>query len=160
MQIANDAVASFHYSLHGEDGEQIEQSRDADPVTYLHGHGNLLPALEAKLEGLEAGATVSVALAAAEAYGERNPDAIARVPLKHLQHKGRLQPGMVVAVETQQGPRQVTVLKVGKFNVDVDANHPLAGRALRFEVEITEVRAATPEELAHGHAHGAGGHHH
>ena len=67
---------------------------------------------------------------------------------------------MVVAVQTEHGARQVTVLKVGKFNVDVDSNHPLAGRTLSFDIEVLEVRAASDEEMAHGHAHGAGGHHH
>ena len=67
---------------------------------------------------------------------------------------------MVVGVQTGQGARQVTVLKVGKFNVDVDTNHPLAGRALTFAIEVLEVRTASEEEIAHGHAHGDGGHHH
>jgi len=87
-------------------------------------------------------------------------DSIQRVPLKHLRARGRLRPGMVAAVETEHGARQVTVVKVGKFNADVDTNHPLAGRTLSFDIEVLEVRAASEEEIAHGHAHGAGGHHH
>jgi FKBP-type peptidyl-prolyl cis-trans isomerase SlyD len=160
MQIAKGTVASFHYTLRGEDGVEIENSRDGDPVAYLHGHGNILPALEERLAGHAAGDTLSVTLEPEQAYGVRHEGSIQRVPLKHLQAKGRVQPGMVVAVQTEHGARQVTVLKVGKFNADVDTNHPLAGRTLSFDIEVLEVRAASAEEMAHGHAHGAGGHHH
>jgi len=160
MQIANDTVASFHYVLRGEDGVEIENSRDGEPVAYLHGHGNILPALEEQLAGRSQGDTLCVRLSAEQAYGPRREGSIQRVPLKHLHASGRLRPGMVVAVQTEHGARQVTVLKVGKFNADVDTNHPLAGRALGFDIEVLEVRAASSEEIAHGHAHGAGGHHH
>jgi len=160
MQISRDTVASFHYTLRGDDGSEIENSREGDPIAYLHGHGNILPGLEAQLEGHAAGDQLSVSLSAADAYGERDPEAVARVPLKHLVYTGRLQPGMVAGVRTEQGVRQVMVLKVGKFNADVDTNHPLAGRALSFDIEVLEVRQASAEEVGHGHAHGAGGHHH
>ena len=160
MQIASGTVATFHYTLRAEDGAQIENSREGDPICYLHGHGNILPALEEQLAGHAAGDKLSVTLAPEQAYGVRREDSIQRVPLKHIQAHGRLQPGMVVAVQTEHGARQVTVSKVGKFNVDVDTNHPLAGRTLSFEIEVLDVRAASEEEIAHGHAHGAGGHHH
>jgi len=160
MHIAKDTIARFHYTLSGEDGIGIEDSHAGEPITYLHGHGNILPALEEQLLGKAAGDTLEVALAAEQAYGLRHADAVQRVPLKHIVHRGKLQPGMVVGVQTGQGARQVTVLKVGKFNADVDTNHPLAGRTLGFEIEVLEVRAASEEEIAHGHAHGAGGHHH
>ena len=109
MQIASGTVASFHYTLRAEDGAEIE------PVVYLHGHGNILPALEQQLAGHAAGDTLSVTLEPEQAYGVRRADSIQRVPLKHLHAPGRLRPGMVVAVETEHGARQVTVLKVGKF---------------------------------------------
>ena len=160
MQIASGTVASFHYTLRGEDGVEIENSREGDPVAYLHGQGNILPALEERLAGHAAGDVLAVTLAPEQAYGVRREGSIQRVPLKHVQASGRLRPGMVVAVHTEHGARQVTVLKVGKFNVDVDTNHPLAGRTLSFDIEVLEVRAASAEEIAHGHAHGAGGHHH
>lgn len=160
MQIADGTVASFHYTLRGEDGAELESSRDGDPVAYLHGQGNILPALEERLAGHAPGDTLAVTLAPEQAYGPRRADSVQRVPLKHIHARGRLQPGMVVAVQTEHGARQVTVLKVGKFNVDVDTNHPLAGRTLSFDIEVLEVRAASDEEMAHGHAHGAGGHHH
>ena len=160
MQIAKNTIARFHYTLSGEDGIGIEDSHTGEPISYLQGHGNILPALEEQLLGKVAGDTLIVALAPEQAYGLRHTNAVQRVPLKHIVHRGKLQPGMVVGVQTEQGARQVTVLKVGKFNVDVDTNHPLAGRALNFAIEVLEVRAASEEEIAHGHAHGEGGHHH
>lgn len=98
----------------------------------------------------------------ADGYGLRNESLKQRIPIKHLhvKKKARLHPGQIVTVDTEQGHRQVTILKVGKFNVDVDSNHPFAGKVLNFEIEILDVRSATSEELAHGHAHGVGGHHH
>lgn len=160
MRIARDTVARIHYRLAGEDGVEIENSRAGEPLFYLHGHGNLLPALEQQLEGREAGEQFSATLSAREGYGERDETAVQRIPLKHLVYQGRLAPGAVATVRTGHGMRQVTVLKVGKFNADVDTNHPLAGRALSFDIEVLAVRAATAEELEHGHAHGEGGHHH
>lgn len=80
--------------------------------------------------------------------------------MKHLLTKGRLKPGQSVKVNTEQGPRDATVVKVGLKNVDLDTNHPLAGKHLQFDIEVTEVRAAAQEELDHGHAHGVGGHQH
>ncbi len=160
MQIAKDSIARFHYTLSGEDGIGIEDSHAGEPISYLHGHGNILPALEESLLGKAAGDTLEVTLAPEQAYGLRHANAEQRIPLKHIAYRGKLQRGMVVSVQTEQGSRQVTVLKVGKFNVDVDTNHPLAGRVLNFAIEVLEVRVASEEEIAHGHAHGEGGHHH
>ena len=109
MQIASGTVASFHYTLRGEDGAELENSRAGEPVAYLHGHGNILPALEEQLAGHAPGDTLAVTLAPEQAYGLRHADSIQRVPLKHIRAPGRrLAPGMVVAVETGHGARQVT----------------------------------------------------
>jgi len=160
MQIAKDTVVQFHYVLKTEDGTEVEKSAGGDPVSYLHGHGNILPGLEAQLSGASEGDCLSVELSAENAYGRRQENAVQRVPIKHLQHTGKLRVGTIATVQTDNGARQVTVVKVGKFNADVDSNHPLAGHNLCFDIEITAVRQATAEELAHGHAHGPGGHHH
>ena len=128
-----------------------------NPMVYLHGAGNIIPGLEKAMEGKAAGDQFEVTVAPAEAYGERNEGAIQRVPAKHFGEGRRLEPGQLTILNTQQGPRQVTVLKVGRFNVDVDANHPLAGQSLTFDVEVTDVRDATEEEVSHGHVHGPGG---
>ena len=94
------------------------------------------------------------------AYGPRDPSAVQRVPLKHVSGKGRPVAGQMVTVNTREGARHALVVKVGHYNVDLDLNHPLAGKTLLFDIEVVGVRAATEEELAHGHAHGPGGHDH
>lgn len=160
MQIAKDVVASFHYTLKEEGGSFSENSREDQPVAYLHGHDNILPGLEAVMLGKQTGDKVSVTLAAADAYGERDPSLQQRMSIKHLKFAGKLKAGDIAWVETEQGPRQVTIIKPGKFMAEVDTNHPLAGKTLTFDVEIIGVRVATEEEIAHGHAHGEGGHHH
>jgi len=162
MEIKKDTVVSFHYRLKNEAGEEIENSYDSEAVAYLHGHGNIIGGLEHALEGKSGGENVSVTLSPKEAYGERVENAVQRVPIKHLYNAGKtkLKPGQVVAINTENGPKQATVIKAGKFNVDVDLNHPLAGQTLTFEVGIQSIRQATEEELSHGHAHGPGGHQH
>jgi FKBP-type peptidyl-prolyl cis-trans isomerase SlyD len=164
MSVSANKVVSFHYRLHELDGDLLEESYGADPTLYLHGHNNLLAAIEKAMEGKNAGDKLSVAVTPEEGYGLRREGAIQRIPIKHLvdheKIKNRLKPGLKVAVNTQHGPWESVVLKVGKFNVDVDSNHPLAGKHLNFEIEIVDVRDASDEELAHGHAHGAGGHNH
>lgn len=164
MQISTDKVVSFHYNLKDTDGTLLETSYDSDPTLYLHGHSNILAALESELDAKAVGDKVNVTLTADQAYGERKEGAVQRIPIKHLHNhaalKNKLKPGSKVLVNTQHGPWEAIVLKVGKFNVDIDSNHPLAGKTLAFEIEVVDVRDATSEELAHGHAHGAGGHHH
>lgn len=161
MPIQKNSVVSFHYRLGRVGGEFIEQTDNHQPAMYLHGHGNILPAMEKAFEGREAGETFSLDLTADEAYGQPDPNRQGRVPIKHLLNAPKkLRPGMQVQINTGQGPVDARVLKVGKFNVDVDANHPLAGTDLSFDIEIVEVRDATEEELSHGHAHGPGGHQH
>ena len=160
MQIAKDRVVRFHYQLKENDGTLIENSNDSDPVAYLHGHGNIISGLERELEGAEVGQSLTVTVAPEDGYGLRNEEAVQRIPIKHLHEQKNLKPGMVVHVHTDEGPRQVIVLKAGKFNIDADLNHPLAGKTLVFEVRIDDVREATEEELHHKHAHGVGGHQH
>jgi len=160
MNIENKKVVSFHYTLKNAQGEQIESSRDRDPMVYLHGLGSIIPGLEKAMAGKKAGDSFEVVVEPAEAYGERNENGIQRIPAKHFKHAERLEVGQPVILQTQQGQVQVTVVKVGRFNIDVDRNHPLAGQTLTFDVEVTDVREATSEELEHGHAHGPGGAHH
>jgi FKBP-type peptidyl-prolyl cis-trans isomerase SlyD len=161
MQIAKDSVVTFHYTLTGKDGSFTEDSRGDHPVAYLHGHDNILAGLEAVLVGKQTGDTAVVTLSPEDAYGLRDPALQQRMSIKHLKYNGnKLKAGDIAWVETDQGPRQVTVVKPGKFMAEVDTNHPLAGKTLTFTIDVVDVRAATEEELAHGHAHGEGGHHH
>jgi FKBP-type peptidyl-prolyl cis-trans isomerase SlyD len=157
MTIAVNKVVSFHYTLNNTAGEVLESSREHAPMTYLHGSGHIIRGLENALEGKSTGDTFRVVLQPADAYGEKNPANMQRISAKHVPNAQSLKPGQVIGLQTRQGPVQVTVVKVGRFNIDVDANHPLAGQVLTFEVEVTGVRDATAEEKSHGHVHGAGG---
>ena len=159
MPISKDSVVTFHYRL-SVGGEQVEDSHQGEPLSYLHGHGNIIAGLENEMAGKEAGDNFTATIAPELAYGPRREDAVARVQMKQVLTKGRLAAGQHIMVNTEHGPRQVRVIKPGKFVVDIDANHPMAGATLSFAIEIVEVRAASDEELAHGHVHGAGGHHH
>jgi FKBP-type peptidyl-prolyl cis-trans isomerase SlyD len=160
LNIESGTVVSFHYTLRDADGQELETSRGSDPSVYLHGHNNVMPALESAFTGRTSGDVFTVELGPGEAYGQRDPDKTRRVPIKHLAFKGKLRPGAVVQLNTSEGMLPVTVIKAGRHSADIDTNHPLAGQALVFDIEIADLREATAEELAHGHAHGPGGHQH
>jgi FKBP-type peptidyl-prolyl cis-trans isomerase SlyD len=147
--------------LNDNAGSALETNRDDDhPAVYLHGANNIVPKLEGAFAGKKAGDHFELTLEPADGYGERRENSVERVPAKYLKHAGKLTPGQAVQINTKEGPMLVTVVKVGKFSVDVDSNHPLAGKTLTYVVDIVDVRAATAEEKEHGHAHGVGGHHH
>lgn len=161
MKIQKDTVATITYKLSEADGPVLETSDDAIPMAYLHGHSNILAGLEEALEGLEVGNEKSVTLAPEHAYGPVHANAEQKVPVKHLVGKyKRLLPGMFVKVNTDNGTRDARVVKAGKFMVTLDTNHPFAGKTLVFDVVVRDIREATPDEIAHGHAHGLGGHNH
>ncbi len=159
MKIEKDRAVRFHYSVAEQGQESVENSHGGDPLAVLIGHNNIIPGLEKAMEGREAGEKFSVDVPAADAYGERREGLSQRVPKKHFQGS-KLEPGMQVVLNTNVGPRAVTVEKVGMTTVDIDLNHPMAGKDLHFEIEVVEVREATPEEIEHGHVHGEGGHAH
>lgn len=160
MIAEKDKVVTFHYTLTNAAGELMESSREKDPMVYLHGANNIIAGLEKAMEGYAAGETISATLEPEDAYGVRNEKNVQRVSMKHLKGIGKISVGQVLNLKTNQGQVQVRVLKVGRFNVDVDGNHPLAGEQLTFDVEIMDIRDATEEELKHRHVHGPGGHQH
>lgn len=164
MLIEKNRVVSFHYRLSEADGGLIEDSRSGEPLLYLHGHHGLFPALEEALAGKGAGERIEVRLTPEQAYGPRRENAQQRISKSHVVgargSRSDFRPGMTVQVNTSEGPRSVVVTKVGLKTLDVDANHPLAGRALDFAIEVLAVREASEDEIAHGHAHGDGGHAH
>ncbi|MEJ6671877.1 MAG: FKBP-type peptidyl-prolyl cis-trans isomerase SlyD [Candidatus Azotimanducaceae bacterium] len=158
MNIEAGQVVVMDYKVLDETGEVLEESNPAEPMVYLHGHRNILPALEAALGGKAEGELVSVTLPPEQAYGPRQEGAVDRVPIKHLvKPPKKIQSGSLVRVNTKEGARDAVVVKVGRFNVDLDSNHPYAGKTLTFDLQIQTVRAATAEELAHGHSHGIQG---
>jgi FKBP-type peptidyl-prolyl cis-trans isomerase SlyD len=162
MQISKETVVQFNYRIKELDGTELEDSYAGDPIAYLHGHNNMMPGVEKALKGKTVGDKFSVELPASETYGEIIADNEQRIPVKHLMgnKKSKWKAGMTAVVNTEQGQREVTIIKVGKFMVTVDINHPMAGKTLNFDLEVMDVRQASQEEIEHGHAHGVGGHHH
>lgn len=160
MNIAKDSVALFHYTLTNVKGEVLDSSSGGEPLAYLHGGGNIIPGLEKALEGKTAGDKLKVTVSPEEGYGQLDPSLVQQVPRRAFQGVANIQPGMSFNTQGPHGPTRVVVTKVLGDMVTIDGNHALAGETLNFEVEITEVRVATQEELDHGHVHGAGGHHH
>lgn len=160
LEVRRDRVVRFHYELYDDGGKRLESSRDGDPVVALYGHGGLVPGVERALAGRTAGDRLEVRVPPEEGFGERREDRIRRVQKKRLASPKRLRPGMTVFLHTETGERHATVVKVGSSVVDVDFNHPFAGLTLAFRLEVVDVREAEPDEIAHGHAHGPGGHAH
>ncbi len=161
MQIAVNSVVTIEYTLTDDAGNVIDSSKGGDPLAYIHGIGNIIPGLEAALEGKRAGDALKVAVAPAEGYGERDDSMMQAVPRQMFENPDEIQAGMQFHTMTEDGHTMVvTVVEITPETITVDANHPLAGQNLNFDVTIVEVREATAEELDHGHVHGAGGHHH
>lgn len=160
MQIANDVVALIEYTLTDDQGNVIDSSVGGEPLAYLHGAGNIIPGLESALEGKKVGDSLKVSVAPAEGYGEKDDSLLQVVPRSMFRGVDQIEVGMQFHAQTDYGMQVITVAKVEGDNVTVDGNHPLAGQNLNFDVKVVEVRAASAEELEHGHVHGAGGHHH
>lgn len=159
--IADGAVVTIHYQLTLDDGSIADSSFGGDPLTYLHGHGNLVPGLERQMVGKAVGTKFDAAVAAGEGYGEYDPDGDRTVPRSAFPKDAQLGPGMGFHTEDEQG--NVVPLFVREVKADevvVTTNHPLAGQRLNFTIEVLKIRKATKEELSHGHVHGPGGHHH
>ncbi|MGH8173077.1 MAG: FKBP-type peptidyl-prolyl cis-trans isomerase [Rhodanobacteraceae bacterium] len=161
MKVETNKVVSFHYSVRDGGSDPVDSSREREPLAVLIGHNTIIAGLESALMGHEVGDRLDVTVTPDQAYGERREDFVQRVPKKYFQNAEQLRPGMTTMLNTREGnPRQVTVGKIGSSVIDVDLNHPLAGKTLTFEVEIMEIRDATPEEVAHRHVHAAGAHGH
>ena len=161
MTIAQHKVVSIHYKVVDvASGETIDSSEGGAPMTYLHGAQNIIPGLEAALEGKQVGDELEVTVEPADAYGEYSEDRIQKVPMEAFTGVEQVEPGMAITAQTPEGPVNLIVTEVEEELVTVDANHPLAGKALAFSVAVESVRDASEEEIQHGHVHGEGGHHH
>jgi FKBP-type peptidyl-prolyl cis-trans isomerase SlyD len=160
MQIANDKAVSFHYTLTNSAGEVLDSSAGGEALVYLHGSGNIISGLEAALVGKKVGDTFKVTIEPKDAYGEHQDDMIQVLERKMFEGIDELEVGMQFHADVSHGPGIVTIIEINGDEITIDGNHPLAGEALTFDVEVTEIRDASPEEIAHGHIHGAGGHHH
>jgi FKBP-type peptidyl-prolyl cis-trans isomerase SlyD len=160
MQITANSVVQIHYTLTNDAGTVLDSSAEGEPLTYLHGAGNIVPGLEKALEGKQAGDKLSVKVTPEEGYGVRDESLVQQIPRRSFQGVRDLKPGMRFHAQGSNGPMQVTIKQVRGDIVTVDGNHDLAGQALNFDVEVAKVREASAEELMHGHVHGPGGHHH
>ncbi|MFO7858287.1 MAG: peptidylprolyl isomerase [Ectothiorhodospiraceae bacterium] len=153
MQIAKDKVVAIDYTLKDEDGSVLDTSEGKEPLSYMHGNGNIIPGLEQALEGKDEGEEVNVRVPPEEAYGERRDDLTQVVPRNLFQGVDELQVGMQFQAQAEGGEQIVTIAAIDGDDVTVDANHPMAGVPLNFEVKVVEVREPTDEEKEHGHAH-------
>lgn len=152
MEAVNQKVVSIDYTLKDSRGNVLDSSKGRTPLSYLHGAGNIIPGLEHALEGRSAGETLQVAVSPREGYGEHNPDLVKDVPRTEFPTDAIPEVGQRFQVQTPDGARVVTVAKVDNSRVTIDANHPLAGQALNFDVTVKDVRDATAEELQIGRA--------
>jgi FKBP-type peptidyl-prolyl cis-trans isomerase SlyD len=168
MQIDQNKVVSLTYKLSNhQTGEKIEETSTENPLLFLYGVGQMIPDFEANLAGKKIGDTFSFSIAAALAYGERDEQQIATIPISVFHDEAGkfdaayFKVGAMIPMSDNEGNQlRGTIIEVNSSDVKMDFNHPLAGTDLFFEGEILEVREATADELAHGHAHGPGGHHH
>jgi FKBP-type peptidyl-prolyl cis-trans isomerase SlyD len=158
MQIADLTVVTIDYTLTNDDGEEIDTSRGGEPLTYLHGAGNIIPGLERALAGRSSGDELSVTIPAEDAYGLPDEDLVQKLPRANFP-PGEIPVGAQFRADGPGGPQVVTVVAADDATVTIDANHPLAGMALTFAVTVRDVRASTDEEREHGHVHGHGGAH-
>lgn len=160
MQIAAKKVVSIDYTLTDAAGTVIDTSKGGQPLPYLHGSGNIVPGLESALDGKQTGESIKVTVQPDQAYGQRDENLVQDVPRSRFPANADIKPGMQFQANTPDGSRVISVVSADADNVKIDANHPLAGMPLTFDVTVVDVRDATEEELNHGHVHGPGGHHH
>ncbi|MFD2632662.1 FKBP-type peptidyl-prolyl cis-trans isomerase [Idiomarina piscisalsi] len=153
--IAQNKVVAIHYTVKTEDGQTLDQSKEGNPLSFIHGRGMLIPGLENALESKATGDSFTAEVKPEEAYGERHDGLIQTVP-RNLFGDNEVQPGMQFRASTDQGEQSVVIVDVKDDEVTVDGNHPLAGVNLNFDVEVVEVRDATEQELEHGHVHADG----
>ena len=153
MNISKNKVVTIDYSLHNETGELLDSSEGGEPLVYLHGNENIIPGLEKFLEGKTTGDSISCTVPAAEAYGERDESLVFKVSKKDFGDNVEVAPGMQFEAHGEDGVQIVTVVGVNGDEVTIDANHPLAGENLHFDVKVVDVRDATAEEIEHGHVH-------
>ena len=161
MQISEQKVVTMNYEVVDDQGQLIDRSEEGGPLAYIHGNGQLIPGLETALDGRGKGDKVAVDVPPEQGYGERDEEGVQTVARDQFDDSVEIEVGMQFEAEDDdEGHQIVTVAAVDGENITLDTNHPLAGKNLRFEVEILDVRDASAEELSHGHVHGPGGHDH
>lgn len=161
MIIQKNCVVAFDYTLTDNEGTVIDTSLNREPLVYLHGVKAIIPGMEKALDGRSAGDKFKTTLAPEDAYGQRDEALMHRIPHAELKHIEGLQEGSQIQAESEGGGRTIySVILIKDGEVTLDGNHPLAGITLNFDMDVKSVRAASDEEIEHGHVHGPGGHHH
>jgi FKBP-type peptidyl-prolyl cis-trans isomerase SlyD len=160
MKVAKEKIVAIDYKLTDPAGTVLDSSEEGGPLSYLHGVGGLLPALEVELDGKTEGDSFAVVLAPEDGYGVRDESLRQEVARKEFADVPDLDVGMQFRVSGDDNLPVFTVVEVGEESVTIDGNHPLADVTLHFDVTVRDVRDATEEEIAHGHSHGPGGHDH
>jgi FKBP-type peptidyl-prolyl cis-trans isomerase SlyD len=161
MKVADGSAVEIDYKLHLGDGKVVDESTPEEPLTYIHGQGHIVPGLEAALEGMSPGEEKKVVVPPDEAYGDSDPEQVQEVERSVFPADMKLEAGMQLMAHGPEGESlPVSIREVKEDKVVVDLNHPLAGQTLHFDVKVRTVRAATEEEMSHGHIHGPDGHGH
>jgi FKBP-type peptidyl-prolyl cis-trans isomerase SlyD len=161
MGIESNKVVTINFTLQDSEGNVIESTENIEPFSYISGNNQILPKLEDAVNQMLIGAKKDVLINAADGYGEYDEAAVQQVNRKEFPEDIKLEEGMRLIANSPEGKQMPFIInKIEENEITVDFNHPLAGKNLRFNVELLDVRDATPEELSHGHVHGAGGHHH
>ena len=157
MKVTDKAVVSIHYTLTNDEGDTIDSSAGHEPLDYIQGLGNIIPGLERALADKSVGDKLQVTIEPADGYGEFNPELVQELPRSMFEGVDNIEVGMAFHAETGAGMQVVEVMEVDGDTVTINGNHALAGQRLHFDVEITAIRDASADELAHGHVHSAGG---
>ncbi|HUX51849.1 MAG TPA: peptidylprolyl isomerase [Spirochaetia bacterium] len=160
MKIEDKTVVTIDYTLTDDGGEVIDTSEGEEPLSYLHGAGNIVVGLERALEGKTSGDHLKVDVLPEDGYGAHDDELVFQIPKDRLPQDEPLEAGMQFHAETPDGNRVLTLTGISDSEATLDGNHPLAGQTLHFEVHVRDVRKATAEELSHGHTHDGGDHHH
>jgi FKBP-type peptidyl-prolyl cis-trans isomerase SlyD len=162
--VSKDMVASVHYTgTLPDSGDEFDSSIDREPLTFLVGHGQMIPGFEEEIMGAKVGEKREFTLTPERAYGARDEEAMMSIPrsqFAQLEESAKLEVGTQLVAQMPHGPAPFTITELDEENITADFNHALAGKSLTFSVEVVELRSATSDEIAHGHAHGPEGHHH
>lgn len=159
MKNTENPVVSIHYTLTNKAGEELDSSAGGEPLSYLHGAGNIIPGLESALSETSTGDKLKVTIEPEDAYGLRSDEQTQTVGKEMFEGIDNIEVGMQFQADSSTGPAIVTVTEVNEDTVTIDGNHPLAGEQLTFDVEVVEIRSATETEMEAGHIHGAGCNH-
>jgi len=153
MNVAKDSVVSFFYTLKNDGGEVLDTNEQGEALSYIHGTGAIVPGLENAMEGKTSGDAFAAVVIPSEGYGDYDDSLIFSVPMENFKDPGKVEVGMSVEVQSQEGTRILQIKKIEDTTVFLDGNHPLAGETLHFDISISDIREATEEELNHGHVH-------